>query len=192
MENKIILPEEQLKEMGITPNLPEGNVNMMGINIDISKTIGNTIAEQYLAQLSPELMEVLMNFITSDLFATQSRYDYTEGITKEIQIVKESKKNSWGNIEKYSIGDLIKEKFNKRIEEELKKKVEEIIASADYQERIDKIANELVEYSINGYANDMKERILERLVGNTMNPYPSYEGRDLRSIIHDCINERIG
>ena len=77
-------------------------------------------------------------------------------------------------------------------EEELIKKVEEIVASTDYQERIDKIANDLVEYSITGYANDMKERIRERLVGNTINSTPYYDGRDLRSIIHECIAERLG
>ena len=37
--------------------------------------------------------------------------------------------------------------------------IEEIIATTDYQEKIDQIANELVEYATNGYKEDMKNRI---------------------------------
>ena len=192
MENNVIYTEEQLKEMGISKGETAGRINMMGLNLDISKTIGDTIAEQYIGQLPPENMKVLMDFITQDLFKTQSRYDNIKGCYRDILVVKESTKNNWGNVEKYSIGDLIKEKFNKRIEEELTKKVEEIVSSTDYQERIDKIANELVEYSITGYAADMKARIRQRLVGNVLDEYPYYDGCSLKEIIHQCISERLG
>jgi len=192
MENNVIYDKEQLEQMGVTRGETAGKINMMGINIDLSKTMGNMLAEQYIAQLSSEDMQRLMDFISNDLFTKQSRYDYTEGISKEIKVITEGKKNSWGNVTEPSIGEMIKNRFNERIKEELIKKVEEIVTSTDYQERIDKIANDLVEYSITGYANDMKERIRERLVGNTINSTPYYDGRDLRCIIHECINERLG
>jgi hypothetical protein len=137
-------------------------------------------------------MKTLMDYISQDLFTTVSRYDNTEGIIKEIKVVKESEKNNWGEVKKYSIGDLIRKEFNKRIEKELTKKVEEIVSSTDYQERVDKIANDLVEYSITGYAEDMKDRIRQRLVGNVINPEPMYYGQSLKEIIYQCINERLG
>ncbi len=192
MENNMVYTEEQLKQMGVTPGQTAGQVNMMGLNIDLSKTIGDMLADQYIAQLSPENTKILMDFITQDLFKTESRYDYSESIFKEILVVKEGKKNNWGETTKYSIGEMIRDRFNKRIEEELIKKVDEIIATADYQERIDKIANDLVDYSITGYADDMKNRIRERLVGGVIDPYPSYGGMNLRDLIHQCISERMG
>lgn len=191
MEN-IIYTEEQLKQMGIMPGQTAGQVNMMGLNIDIASTIGGMLADQYIGQLTPENMKILMDFITQDLFKSESRYDYTEGISKEILVVKEGKKNNWGETTKYSIGEMIRTEFNKRIEKELIKKVDEIIATTDYQERIDKIANDLVDYSITGYAEDMKNRIRERLVGGVIEPYPTYGGMNLKELIHHCINERMG
>ena len=81
----IDLNEEQLKQMaGVAPGQTAGQVNMMGINIDIASTIGGMLADQYIAQLTPENMKILMDFITQDLFKSESRYDYTEGISKEI------------------------------------------------------------------------------------------------------------
>ena len=84
MENNIIITEEQLKQMGVHPSQTAGQVNMMGLNIDLSKTIGGMLADQYIAQLTPENTKTLMDFITQDLFKSESRYDYTEGISKEI------------------------------------------------------------------------------------------------------------
>ena len=76
--------------------------------------------------------------------------------------------------------------------EELSKKVEEIIESTDYQKKIDEIANELVDYSINGYKEDMKNRIRERLVGNVMESAPYYCGVSLHDIINQAIDRRLG
>lgn len=192
MENNIIVTEDQLKQMGVQPGQTAGQVNMMGLNIDLSKTIGDMLADQYIAQLTPENVKTLMDFITQDLFTPGSRYDSVEGVYKNVLVVKEGKKNNWGEIIKYSIGEMIRTEFNKRIEKELIKKVEEIIATTDYQERIDKIANDLVDYSITGYADDMKNRIRERLVGGVIDPYPTYGGMNLKELIHQCINERMG
>ena len=87
MENNIIYDKEQLEQMGVTRGETAGKINMMGINIDLSKTMGDMLAEQYIAQLSPEDMQRLMDFISNDLFTKQSRYDYTEGISKEIKVI---------------------------------------------------------------------------------------------------------
>ena len=110
-----------------------------------------------------------------------------------VACVKEREKDSWGNYKTkdLTIGELIKKRFNERISEELTKKVEEIIATTDYQEKIEQIANELVDYSVNGYKEDMKNRIRERLVGNVMETTPYYNGVDLRYLIQEEINKRL-
>ena len=108
-------------------------------------------------------------------------------------VVKQRTKDKWGNYQdkEIPIGELVKRKFNERINEELQKKVEDIVASTDYQQKIEEIANELVDYSINGYKEDMKNRIRERLVGNVMDADPHYGGMSLQSIVHSILDERL-
>jgi len=174
----------------MSENIKNGEMNVMGVNVNISQILGDKIVDQYLAQLKEEDMQTLMSYITSDLFTEVGYYKAEDSKL----IVKERRKDQWGNYrdKEIPIGELIKNHFNNRIKEELKKKVEEIIASTDYQERIESIANELVEYSINGYKEDMKDRIRERLVGNVLDTEPRYYGISLYDIINKVINERIG
>lgn len=156
----------------------------MGINIDISQVLGQKIVDQYIAQLRDEDVEMLMKYISEDLF--------TQTYNNEL-VIKRREKDRWGDykIKEMPIGELIKNQFNERIKEELSKKVEEIIASTNYQKKIDEIANELVDYSINGYKEDMKYRIRERLVGNVLSESAQYCGVPLLSIINQEIDKRI-
>ena len=173
----------------MSEGIKNGEMNVMGINIDISQVLGDKIIDQYLSQLKEEDMETLMSYISSDLFTKECYYSADNEKLK----VKERVKDQWGNYKdkEIPIGELIKNHFNDRIKEELKKKVEQIIASTDYQERIESIANELVEYSINGYKEDMKNRIRERLVGNVLDDEPTYCGVSLYNIINNVIDERM-
>ena len=173
--------------------MENGKMDVIGINIDISQVLCQKIIDQYMAQLSEDNMRELMNYISSDLFTTTSFYDWdkNEQVTK--MVVKQRIKDQWGNYKDKDIpiGELIKRQFNERIKEELNKKVEEIVASTDYQKKIDDIANELVDYSVNGYKEDMKNRIRERLVGNVMDCQPYYGGVSLQCIINQEIDRRM-
>ena len=173
--------------------MKNGKMDVMGINIDISQVLGQKIVDQYIAQLDEEQMKTLMDYISSDLFKTTSYYDWEKKEQVSKMVIKERTKNSWGqwNETEVPLGELAKKKFNERINEELKKKVEEIVASADYQEKIEQIANELIDYSINGYKEDMKNRIRERLVGNVMDASPYYGGVSLQCLINEAIDRRM-
>lgn len=177
--------------------MENGKLDVMGINIDISQVLGQKIIDQYIAQLTEDDMKTIMDFISQDFFIKKSQqvfnYDTNKYDTKMIAYVKEREKNQWGSYKtnEMTIGELIKQQFNKRISEELTKKVEEIIATSDYQEKIEQIANELINYSINGYKEDMKNRIRERLVGNVMDATPYYDGIDLKYLINEEIDKRI-
>lgn len=170
-----------------------GKMDVMGINIDISQVLGQKIVDQYIAQLSDEDMQTILSYISSDLFEETSVYNYDTGEKVKKLIIKQREKDKWGNYKdrETPIGDLIKDQFNSRIKEELTKKVEEIIASSDYQKKIEEIANELIDYSINGYKEDMKSRIRERLVGNVLNESVNYCGISLISIINQEIDKRL-
>ena len=175
--------------------IKNGEMNVMGINIDISQVLGEKIIDQYLAQLKEEDMETLMKYISSDLFTEYT--DYSDpNLAKRLKVsVRKQTKNSWGEIRyetnELTLGELVKNIFNERIKEELKKKIEEIVASTDYQEKINQIAEELIEYSINGYKEELKTRLREKLVDNVLNPVPSYTGESLLAIINQIIDQRI-
>lgn len=155
----------------MSDKIENGKVEVMGINIDISQVLGQKIVDQYIAQLDEQRINELMDYISSDLFKTTSYYDWEKKEQVSKMVIKKREKDGWGSYKEKEvpIGELIKNQFNERIKEELLKKVEEIVASTDYQKKIDEIANELVDYSINGYKQDMKCRILDRLIGNTSN-----------------------
>lgn len=176
--------------------MENGKMELMGINIDISQVLGQKIVDQYMAQLTEEDMSTIMDFISKDFFVKRNQevfnYDTQRYDSKMVAYVKEREKDRWGSYttRELTIGELIKNQFNDRIREELTKKVEEIIATSDYKEKIEQIANELVDYSVNGYKEDMKARIRERLVGNVMDESPYYGGMSLHSIINNEIDKR--
>lgn len=177
--------------------IKNGNLEMMGINIDISQILGQKIVDQYIAQISEEDMKTVMDFISADFFVKKKQsifnYDTAQYDTKMVAYVKEREKNQWGSYKtnEMTIGELIKKQFNERIKEELTKKVEEIIATSDYQEKIEQIANELIDYSINGYKEDMKQRIRERLVDNAFRTEPTYGGHSLTALVNQILDERM-
>ena len=177
--------------------MENGKMDVMGINIDISQVLGQKIVDQYMAQLTEEDMQTVLDYISQDFFVKKNQnvfnYDTNQYDTKMVTYVKEREKNYYGNYNtnEMTIGELIKKQFNERIREELTKKIEEIIATSDYQEKIEQIANELVDYSVNGYKEDMKNRIRERLVGNVMDGQPYYDGVNLRYLIQEEINKRL-
>ena len=177
----------------MSENIKDGKMDVMGINIDISQVLGQKIIDQYIAQMSDEDMKKILSYISNDLFNETSVYNYDTGETVKKLIIKERTKDEWGNYKGNEIpmGELIKKQFNSRIKEELSKKIEEIIASTDYQKKIDEIANELVDYSINGYKDDMKARIRERLIGNVMDESPKYCGQPLLALINEEIDKRM-
>ena len=177
----------------MSENIKDGKMDVMGINIDISQVLGQKIIDQYIAQMSDEDMQTILSYINSDLFDETSIYNYDTGETVKKLIIKERTKDQWGSYKEKEIpiGELIKNQFNSRIKEELSKKIEEIIASTDYQKKIDEIANELVDYSINGYKDDMKARIRERLIGNVMDESPKYCGQPLLALINEEIDKRM-
>ena len=176
--------------------MENGKMDVMGINVDISQVLGEKIVDQYIAQLTEEDMKTVMDYIAQDFLIKEEKkvfdYNTNEYSVKTVAHVKEREKNQWGSYKtnELTIGELVKKQFNNRIKEELTKKVEEIVATSDYQDKIEQIANELVDYSIDGYKEDMKARIRERLVGNILNEQPYYGGISLLSLINDEINKR--
>ena len=173
--------------------IKNGKLDVMGINIDISQVLGEKIIDQYIANLDEEQMAEIMKYISSDLFAEKSIFNDKENKWETKFVIKQPVKDRWGNYSSTKdvpIGEIIKNKFNERIKEELVKKIDEIITTTEYQEKIDSIANDLIDYAIDGYKEDLKKEIRERLVNNVFSANPAYAGVSLCGIINDIIDKR--
>ena len=63
-----------------------------------------------------------------------------------------------------------KKRFGIRVEQDIVNRINEIIDSADYKKQIDEYAQEIVEYVTEGWKNDLKESIKQRMCGDLINP----------------------
>lgn len=173
--------------------IKNGKLDVMGINIDISQVLGEKIIDQYIANLDEEKMAEIMKYISSDLFTEESIFNDKENKWETKFVIKKPVKDRFGicsSTVDIPISKIIKNKFNERIKEELVKKIDEIITTTEYQEKIDNIANDLIDYAIDGYKEDLKKEIRERLVNNVFSANPTYAGVSLCGIINDIIDKR--
>lgn len=167
----------------MSEEIKNGKVDVMGINIDISQVLGQKIVDQYMAELTEDDVKKLMDYISDDLW-TKTWDNKT--------VVKVREKDNWGSYKtkELPIGEIVKNQFNERIKEELKAKCEEIVSTQDFKDKVEQIANEIIEYMTEGYKEDLKERIKERML-NSVNAQPVYGGISLLGIINQEINNRM-
>lgn len=176
----------------ITEN-PDKTINMMGMQVDLSSKFGEELAKILSCQLTEEEMECLITYLKSEFF--DNRYNYTTQ-QDEIAIKHVLRKQYSYEDGKYEPQSPIvmeaKKRFDAKIKDELNKKIDEIISSTDYQERIDIIANEIVDYSVEGYKEDMKRAIRYRMGITPTDPdLLSIGGINLRELIRGEITNFI-
>lgn len=169
-----------------------GQANMMGIELQFSKILGDVVVENYLKTISDEDMALITEYMTKDLFSMVHDFE-SEDPKAMKKVVKsdwsEPNSGGWGSRDVKSVGSEIKEMFNSRVKDELKEKMTEIIKSKEYSEKIDMIANEVVDYCINGYKEDLKNSIREKLIGNIMsNDDCYYGGTKLNDAIRNAVD----
>lgn len=171
-----------------------GKGNVLGLEVQFSKMLGDVVVEQYLKELKEEDIKLITDYMTQDLFDYREKRDY-DGKTYVQKIVKEDwetrGEHAWHSETHKSVGTQIKEMFNARFKEKLQKKIEEIIKSDEYQKKVDDIAHEIIDYSINGYKEDLMNSIREKLIGNVMNNGQYYGGIYLKDAIHQVVSEYI-
>ena len=170
----------------MSEEIKDGKLNAFGMDINISDVIGEKIVDQWLARLTPEDINLILNAVEKEVFSHNYNDEKYFVTYKEI-------KNSWGDRkdEETPIWKSIKEQFAKKFNKIIMEKADEILNSEEFQKRADQIAEELVNYATEGYKNDLKARIKERLVDNTIGAQPIYGGIDLRYIINDEIQRYI-
>lgn len=166
---------------------------VLGIDVQFSKMLGSAIVENFMKSLTEEDMKKINDYIQKDLFEEFNDYGNIDkngnpSLNKRVKESWEEQVNRYDRRTVKSIGDIIKKMFNVRVKEDLKAKIEEIVKTTDYKEKIDKIANEVVEYATEGYKEDLKANIRRKLICGVMDERIVYDGMGLRDIIHMEIN----
>jgi len=168
--------------------IDDGMLSTLGVDIKISDIIGEKLVNQWIARLSEEDMNVIFKAIDDEVF---EKTLYEDSITLKTRTLVDDR---WSTTkyEDTPIWKIAKQKITASISEDIAKRVDAIIDSEQYQKRASDIANEIVEYATNGYKDDLKKRVYERLVVNTTEYMPQFYGQDLRSIIRDEIQHALG
>lgn len=167
-----------------------GKANILGVDVNIADILGDKLVNQYIAQMMPEQTQALFEFVSSDLFTTVREFDEDGKAIDKIKVVSE-RRDIYGtcHYDEQSIAHYIKVRFNKKIKEKLVEAVDDIINSGAYSDTVDKLADDLVAYATEGYKEDLKQRIRERLVDNTVDSMPAINGQSLRYIIRQEISQ---
>lgn len=174
-----------------------GKSQVLGLDIQFSKMLGDVVVENYLKQLTEDDMKLITDYMTQDLFDYEKVVDWNTHEEHLKKIVKQDWETrgsgSWScSSEKHeSVGTQVKKMFNARFKAEMQKKIDEIIQSDEYAEKIDGIAHEIVDYCIEGYKEDLKNSIREKMIGNVMHNIPYYGGISLHDVIHQELSDYI-
>lgn len=163
----------------------DGKLNVLGMDVRISDIVGEKLVTQWMSQLSAEQVAAITKALDEYVFNVYTADDITRYTLNKTQRV-----NSWKDKDTL-IWEAAKKLIQERIGQDINDKVEEIICSDAYKKRVNSIAEELVEYATEGYKNDLKEGLRERLVCNVIDPEPKFAHRTLHSIVNEILDERM-
>lgn len=158
-------------------NIEKGEMNLAGININLAEIMGGKIVDQYFAQLDEEHMSAILNYINDTVFE-EKKFNWQDIKIKE-------KTGYYYNDQ--TLMQRVKNEFAKQTQDMLMEKVKEIIESQNFKDQVDEIANELVQYAIEGYKEDLQKYLREKLVYNVLRPEPTYGGMSLSSYIEQTV-----
>jgi hypothetical protein len=141
-------------------------------------------------------MDALLTYIKSDMFMTSRAF--IDGEKDKIvvkQILREKGDRFYGRPDKYEPSSptvsYVAQYFHNKYKELLIEKVDEILGSPEYESRIDEIANDIIDYVTEGYKNDLKQSIKDRMCSLSNPGINSYNAANLRETIQEEIRNMI-
>ena len=156
---------------------------VFGVNLDISTVLSGEIVKRFMTQITPEQMQNILDDISKDAF--KKKYDGT------LEIKMEEDSRGYGFSRK-TLGFFVKEKFDEQVKEDLMKECLKIVETKDYKDKIHAWAEEMVDYCTEGYKDDLKKGLYQKLVGGVVDmdsmDMQRVNGHDLHYIIQQEIN----
>lgn len=159
---------------------------VFGVNLDISTVLSGEIVKRFMAQITPEQMQNILDDISKDAFT--KKYDGTLEIK-----MKDSNRNNYGYYNTKTLGEIVKDAFDRKVKEELMEECLKVIETKEYKDKIHAWAEEMVDYCTEGYKNDIKQGLYNKLVGSIIDPssltMQHFNSSNLKSIIQEEIND---
>lgn len=165
--------------------MEKGKLNAMGMDINISEVIGSKIVDQWLAAISEDDMALILKAIDEEAFG--HTYDDHKYFVKK----KKNGDGYYARTEETPLWREIQKRFQEKFCDQIINKMNEMIESEEYKKRVEKIAQEIMDYAVEGYTKDIKERVKERLVGNVIDSSPNFGGISLGMIVAEEIRRQI-
>lgn len=180
---------DQINQNPQNNNVPKmddnGNMNIMGISVDIGSILGSKVVDNVLAKISEEDMAMMVTSVLNRIF------DDTNGFkTLKVKQVKTDYHGYRSEVES-ELYSFTKNILQNEMQALLKKKVEEKMKEKITEEMADKVADELLQYAIEEYKVDMRNRLKAALVDNPTSVYPAYNGLSIQQIITNMIEKRM-
>lgn len=132
-------------------------IKMAGINIDIVKVLGDTLAEQFLSHVSEEELNLIVENAKSEI--------WTKDFKNETVLKKETS-SGYGCYRSESDTKIVafaKSHFNDKLKEHIVERIKEYIESEEYKAKAEEIVKEIIDYALEGYKYDMINTIRRRL-----------------------------
>lgn len=159
---------------------------VFGVNLDISTVLSGEIVKRFMAQITPEQMQNILDDISKDAFT--KNYDGTLEIK-----MKDSNRNNYGYYNTKTLGEIVKDAFDQKVKEELMEECLKVIETKEYKDKIHAWAEEMVDYCTEGYKNDIKQGLYNKLVGSIIDPFSlamqDFNSYNLKCIIQEEIND---
>ena len=169
------------------PHNDEGSINIGDLQIKMAGAIGDIIVAEYMKTITEEEKQLIFDYL-HDMMFTKNYED------KTVFKIRTEVKSGYGNRTEIVDTDLVK--YIKResqnvLHDLIKNRIDEIIKSEEYIKHVDEIAEELIEYALEGYKTDIKNAIRQNLVNNVLKQDPTYGGMSIRQIIQEEMDRRI-
>ena len=184
----------------ISVNEADGrNFDFDGLKVDMSAAIGDFFVKRFVSELTEKDLEKIYDFLNKEVFQGYS-YEYEHAETAEEKKEFAKTVGKWGAIqtkENHTYGynnkeylmDYAKEKFHNKFSKIVSERIDELLKTEKYQKRADKVAQDILDYSIDGWKNDAICRIRCRMIDDNVDG--TYYGRSIRSIIQEEIQNTL-
>lgn len=172
-------------------NEKNGSTKVLGMDIQLNEVIADSIATQWISHLSKEDLEAIYEQI--DKYALESEYKYNNGDDREkimYNILKQYGTDEWGHKKETDLWKIVNSQISKQFGEKIEEEVKRILSLDETKEKVNKMAQDIIDYALEGYKKDMIDRIRERMVSNILDDSVYYGGTSLLSIINREIDKR--
>ena len=166
-------------------------IDFNGIELNLSASLGTIFAEKFLAEISEKDYEKINEFLIEEIFNGEN-YQYKTAKTEEekkaiaermgkYDHIKTGNNNGWNHT--VSLCEQIRQTFNKEFVDDVMERVREIQKTDEYKDKVNEIAEEFLEFTLDGWKAAAKQRFIQRLIDDPIDK--TYYGTNIRSIIQE-------